>query len=111
MNELMIGISTSSLIYLFNVLIRMAFKAQKMPSLWSYNVKKYPIGKNVIKSKKNGPLKYFSAILIKGSYFEIPSSSRSYLKKHRTMSRRNKDSLKKIIIHPPEFIEGKSVVI
>jgi hypothetical protein len=65
----------------------------------------------VIKSKKNGPLKYFSAISIKGSYFEMPSSSRSYLKKQRTMSIRNKDSLKKMIIQPSEFIDGNSVVI
>jgi hypothetical protein len=64
-----------------------------------------------MKSKKKGPLKYFSAILIKGSYFEMPSSSRSYLKKHRVMSRKNKDSLKKITIHPLVFMEGKSVVI
>ena len=110
-NQLMIGINILSLIYLFKVLILIAFKAQNIPSLQSYNVKKYPIGKNVIKSKKKGPLKYFSAILINGSYFEMPSSSRSYLKKQRAMSIRNKNSLTKIKIHPSAFMEGKSVVI
>jgi hypothetical protein len=65
----------------------------------------------VTKSSKKGPLKYFSAIFNNGSYFEIPSSSRSYLKKQKIISNRNKDSLKNIKIHPLELIEGKSDVM